>query len=223
MYRGATAFKYFSRTNPPRSSKCEVPKSGGAIQLDEGPGRVGQGVVVALMDLIVVALGIQQIQECGLAALEAVPLGGQDIVGALEQPALKFCHPFAHELVGGKSLAHLNLGLEFGGFQDCIRLLSEELGGFDLRALAVPKWQREREAQGDRGVGLGRGDEVLGSLGRVSKAKGWFDNGDQDYAAKVCEYDLLGRVLVERVEDGHGQTLHQVHYAYDLEKGIAPK
>lgn len=53
------------------------------------------------------------------------------------------------------------------------------------------------------------------ALGRLSKTLEYFGYGDSDYIVKAKEYDLLDRIIEERVEDSKHLILKKVNYGYD--------
>lgn len=55
------------------------------------------------------------------------------------------------------------------------------------------------------------------SLGRKNQTKVFFGPNPQDYTLKVCEYDLLNRVIEERVEDAFGTILRKQTCVYDTD------
>lgn len=54
------------------------------------------------------------------------------------------------------------------------------------------------------------------TLGRESKILTFYGKDDDQYTAKVQEYDLLDRVIEERTEDSSGQVLIRELYDYDV-------
>ncbi len=53
------------------------------------------------------------------------------------------------------------------------------------------------------------------NLGRLTKTCEYFGDGDNDYTAKVQKYDLLNRVIEERMEDAAGHVLRKIEFGYD--------
>lgn len=53
------------------------------------------------------------------------------------------------------------------------------------------------------------------SLGRVAKVIQWTGDASQEKIIQASNYDLLNRVLEERLEDAEGRVLQRTRYAYD--------
>lgn len=53
------------------------------------------------------------------------------------------------------------------------------------------------------------------ALSRIAKVTEWFGPQTQDCRVQAYEYDLLGNVIEERIEDASGFILTQTNYAYD--------
>lgn len=64
-------------------------------------------------------------------------------------------------------------------------------------------------------IGEMRTEYRYDTLGRESKVSTFFGTGEDNYTAKIKEYDLLNRVIEERVEDSSGNVLTRETYEYD--------
>lgn len=56
---------------------------------------------------------------------------------------------------------------------------------------------------------------VYDSLGRLSEVRTWYGSKNDEYKALIKIYDLLDRVVEERVENADGTVLQKSSYAYD--------
>lgn len=54
------------------------------------------------------------------------------------------------------------------------------------------------------------------SLGRVGEVREWFGSGADDYRSNRMTYDLLNRVVEERLEDSTGTIYQKTTYEYDV-------
>lgn len=61
-----------------------------------------------------------------------------------------------------------------------------------------------------------RKEYVYDALGRLSHTKSFFGSGENDYTVAIQDFDLLDRVIADRVEDATGTLLHKKAYRYDI-------
>ena len=56
---------------------------------------------------------------------------------------------------------------------------------------------------------------IYDSQGRLYEERAWYGDGPEDYRSTITLYDLLNRVIEERIENALGKVLHLARYAYD--------
>lgn len=63
--------------------------------------------------------------------------------------------------------------------------------------------------------GSARTTYVYDTLGRLTTTKTYFGNNEQDYVAKIQEFNCINQVVEEREEDACGTLLQKTRYEYD--------
>jgi RHS repeat-associated protein len=56
---------------------------------------------------------------------------------------------------------------------------------------------------------------IYDSLGRLAEIREWFGDGPDEYRSTIKGYDLLDRMLEERLQSSDGTVLHLARYAYN--------
>lgn len=69
-------------------------------------------------------------------------------------------------------------------------------------------------------VGKNRGEyqeeTVYDPLGRINQTRSWYGDSNDEVSIHAYEYDLLDRVIEERVQNAAGEILKKSNYAYDV-------